>query len=80
MWDSEFAEYNSMEMGPNRDVVGEMLQAVSEHGMKTFASFHQYTNWFFFNPGRKICPAGVDINYPQYAGLYGPVREFKMLL
>jgi len=77
MWDSEYAEYNSMDMGPHRDVVGEMLRAVRKHGMKTFASFHQYTNWFFFNPGRKLCPRGVDVNNPKYAGLYGPVREFK---
>jgi len=77
MWDSEYAEYNSMDMGPHRDVVGQMLRAVREHGMKTFASFHQYTNWFFFNPGRKICPEGVDVNNPKYAGLYGPVRKFK---
>jgi alpha-L-fucosidase len=77
MWDSEYAEYNSMDMGPRRDVVGEMLQAVRKHGMKTFASFHQYTNWFFFNPGRKICPPGVDVNDPEFAGLYGPLREYK---
>jgi alpha-L-fucosidase len=77
MWDSEYAEYNSMDMGPHRDVVGEMLKAVRKHGMKTFASFHYYTNWFFFNPGRKICPKGVDVNNPKYAGLYGPVREYK---
>jgi len=66
-----------MDMGPHRDVVGEMLKAVRKHGMKTFASFHYYTNWFFFNPGRKICPKGVDVNNPKYAGLYGPVREYK---
>lgn len=77
MWDSEFAEYNSMDMGPNRDITGEMLEAVRKYDMKTFVSFHQYTNWFFFNPGRKICPPGVDVNNPEYAGLYGPVREYK---
>ena len=77
MWDSDYVEYNSMDMGPHRDVAGEMLKAVRKHGMKTFASFHYYTNWFFFNPGRKICPPGVDVNNPEYAGLYGPVREYK---
>jgi alpha-L-fucosidase len=77
MWDSEYAEFNSMDMGPHRDVVGEILQAVREQGMMTFASFHQYTNWFFFNPGRKLCPEGVDVNDPEYAGIYGPVREYR---
>jgi alpha-L-fucosidase len=77
MWDSEYAEYNSMDMGPQRDITGEVLEAVRKQGMKTFASFHQYTNWFYFNPGRKICPPGVDVNNPKYVGLYGPVREYK---
>jgi len=77
MWDSKYAEYNSMDMGPHRDIVGEMLKAVRKHGMKTFASFHQYTNWFFFNSGRKLCPKGVDVNNPEYAGLYGPAHGFK---
>jgi alpha-L-fucosidase len=77
MWDSEFAEYNSMDKGPKLDITGEMLEAVRKYGMKTFVSFHQYTNWFFFNPGRKICPPGVDVNNHEFAGLYGPVREYK---
>ncbi|MDX1701412.1 MAG: alpha-L-fucosidase, partial [Melioribacteraceae bacterium] len=77
MWDSEFAEYNSMDMGPKRDITGEMLDAVRKQGLKTLATFHQYTNWFYFNPGRKICPPGVDVNDPKYVGLYGPIREYK---
>ena len=76
MWDSDCAEYNSMDMGPRRDVVGEMLEAVRKHDMKTFASFHYYTNWDFFNPGRKICPKGMDVNNRKYEGLYAPVREY----
>jgi alpha-L-fucosidase len=76
MWDSDVAEYNSMDMGPHRDVVGEMFEAVRKQDMKTFASFHYYTNWDFFNPGRKICPQGVDVNDRKYEGLYAPVREY----
>jgi len=77
MWDSEVGEYNSMDMGPRRDVTGEMLEAVRKQDMKTFASFHYYTNWFFFNPGRMLCPYRTDVNDPRYAGLYGPVRDVK---
>jgi alpha-L-fucosidase len=77
MWDSEFAEYNSMDMGPKRDITGEIVEAVRKQGLKTVTTFHQYTNWFYFNPGRKICPPGVDVNDPKYTGLYGPIREYK---
>jgi len=77
MWDSKHHEYNSGDMGPERDIAGEMLEAVKKQDMKTFASFHYYTNWFFFNPGRMLCPYKTDVNDPQYSGLYGPVRDTK---
>ena len=77
MWDSEFAEYNSMDMGPKRDIAGEIMNAIRKEGLRTVASFHQYTNWYYFNPGRKLCPPGVDVNNPEYVGLYGPIREYK---
>jgi alpha-L-fucosidase len=77
MWDSEHHEYNSMDMGPKRDITGEILEAVRKQGLRTFASFHYYTNWFYFNPGRMLCPYLTDVNDPQYSGLYGPVRDTK---
>ena len=77
MWDSEHHEYNSGDMGPMRDITGEILEAVRNEGLKTFASFHYYTNWFFFNPGRMICPYKTDVNNPKFSGLYGPVRDVK---
>jgi alpha-L-fucosidase len=77
MWDSDFAEYNSMDMGPERDIAGEIMEAIRNEGLRTVATFHQYTNWFYYNPGRKLCPPGVDVNDPKYVGLYGPIREYK---
>jgi alpha-L-fucosidase len=77
MWDSKFAEYNSMAMGPKRDIAGEIMTAIRNQEMRTVATFHQYTNWFYFNPGRKLCLPGVDVNNPEYVGLYGPIREYK---
>jgi len=77
MWDSDFAEFNAMDMGPRRDITGEIVAAVRKQGLKVITSFHQYTNWFYFNPGRKICPPGVDVNDPKYTGLYGPIRAYK---
>jgi alpha-L-fucosidase len=77
MWESDHHEYNSGDMGPGRDITGEILRAIKQQGMKTFASFHYYTNWFFFNPGRMLCPMRTDVNDPKYSGLYGPVRDIK---
>jgi alpha-L-fucosidase len=77
MWNSKHHEYNSGDMGPECDITGEILEAVEKQGIKTFASFHYYTNWFFFNPGRMLCPMRTDVNDPKYSGLYGPVRDVK---
>lgn len=77
MWESDHHEYNSGDMGPMRDVTGEILEAVRKQDLKTFASFHYYTNWFYFNPGRMLCPFKTDVNDPKYAGLYGSVRDVK---
>ncbi|NOR34443.1 MAG: alpha-L-fucosidase, partial [Bacteroidales bacterium] len=77
MWDSEHHEYNAGQMGPMRDITGEILEAIRKQDLKTFASFHYYTNWFFFNPGRMLSPFKTDVNDPKYSGLYGPVRDVK---
>jgi alpha-L-fucosidase len=77
MWDSEHHEYNSGDMGPKRDITGEMLEAVRKQGIKTFASFHYYTNWIYFNPGRTICPYKTDVNDPKYTGLYGSIKDIN---
>jgi len=77
MWDSDHHEYNAGDMGPMRDITGEILEAIRKQDLKTFASFHYYTNWIYFNPGRMLCPYKTDVNDPKYSGLYGPVRDVK---
>jgi len=77
MWDTEFTAYNAMDMGPKRDISGEIMEAIRNEGLRTVGTFHQYTNWFYFNPGRKLCPPGVDVNDPQYEELYAPARDYK---
>jgi alpha-L-fucosidase len=70
MWDTQYDEYNSMKMGPHRDVVGEMVQAVRRQGMKVVVTFH-HIRWDYYNAGRKLCPPGIGVNDPKLAGLYG---------
>ena len=74
MWDSEIDEYNSMDMGPKRDITGEMAAAIKKRGMKFLTAFHNL-RWNWLDVGRKLCPEGVGINDPKYAGLYGPVHK-----
>jgi len=70
MWDSAYSPYNSMNMGPHRDVVGEMAQAVRKQGMKVVTTFHN-VRWDYYDAGRQLCPKGVGVNDPKLSGLYG---------
>jgi len=74
MWDTEYDEYNSMDMGPHRDIVGEMAKAVKRRGMKFITTFHNL-KWDFYDDGRRLCPEGTGVNDPKYSGLYGPVHK-----
>ncbi|WP_115866554.1 alpha-L-fucosidase [Marinoscillum furvescens] len=40
MWDSEINPWNAADMGPQKDITGEMLAALKKRGLKTITSFH----------------------------------------
>ena len=44
MWDSEFTPWNAMNMGPKRDITGELAKAIRARGMKFVATFHHARN------------------------------------
>lgn len=66
MWDSELTPFNAMDMGPKRDIVGELEKAIRKRGMKFFTSLHHELN--YTNVKIKDGWAGAD---PKYAKLYG---------
>ncbi len=68
MWDSRVNPWNAARMGPKRDVVGEMAQAVRKRGLKFVTTFHHQWLWAWYPT---FDPA-VDASRPEYAGLYGP--------
>ncbi|WP_372772389.1 alpha-L-fucosidase [Mangrovibacterium sp.] len=44
MWDSEVNPWNAADMGPKRDVLGEMFKALEKRNLKTIATFHHARN------------------------------------
>lgn len=44
MWDSELNPWNAADMGPKRDITGEMAAALRKRGMKVITSFHHARN------------------------------------
>lgn len=73
MYDSELTEWNAAKMGPCRDIIGELSQAVREQGLKFGVSNHRVENWDFMYPS--INPDSTDLFLPEYASFYGPPQK-----
>ena len=71
MYDSGFSDWCAARMGPKRDVIGELADAVRDAGMIFGASTHRAEHWWFMDEGRKF---DSDVNDPAYAELYGPAE------
>jgi alpha-L-fucosidase len=72
MYDSSLTAWCAAKMGPRRDVLGELAQAVRAQGMRFGASSHRAEHDWFFDGGRSF---DSDVNDPQYAALYGPAEQ-----
>ncbi len=44
MWDSDVTPWNAKDMGPMRDITGEIAQAIRDQGMKVITTFHHARN------------------------------------
>ena len=73
MYDSRLTEWNAVQKGPQRDLIGELAAAVRAEGMKFGVSNHRVENWDFMYPS--IAPDSTDLFLPAYAGLYGPPQK-----
>ena len=74
MWDSKVTPFNSMQMGPKRDIIGELAVAVRKHGMKLGVANHGIENFEFINPplelAEKMKAEKVDLYDPKWADFY----------
>ena len=76
LWNSKYQEWNSVKMGPKKDVVGMFRKAALENGLKFGVSEHLWISWKWFAVSHlsdKTGPlAGIpyDGNDPQYERLY----------
>ena len=77
MYDSAINPWNSVKMGPHRDIIGELRGAILGEGLHFGLSSHRAEHWFFFEGGRAF-PS--DVQDPKYAGLYGPAKNRKLIM
>ena len=76
MYDTDYNRWNASNMGPKRNVVGELKEAVEQEGMVFCASTHRAEHYFFMNTGRTI---DSDVNDEQYRDFYGPAYHCEEL-
>lgn len=72
MYGTALSKWNAVEMGPHKDIIGEIAAAAKRKGMIFGLSSHRIEHWWFMNGGRKM---DSDVNDPEYADFYGPARE-----
>lgn len=74
MYDSKLTRWNAKQMGPCRDVIGELAEAVRHEGLKFGVSNHRIENWDFMYP-LNMPKDSTDLFLPEYADLYGPPQK-----
>ncbi|MEO6229429.1 MAG: alpha-L-fucosidase [Ferruginibacter sp.] len=72
MYKTAYSKWNAFEMGPKRDVIGELATEIRKQGLIFGLSSHRIEHWFFMNGGRRF---ESDVLDPQYEDFYGPARE-----
>lgn len=72
MYKTALSKWNAFNMGPHRDVVGELAAEIKKQGLIFGLSSHRIEHWFFMNGGRHQASdflEGKDMDF------YGPARE-----
>ena len=46
MWDSRYTEWDAADRGPQRDIIGELAEAVRAEGLRFGASYHAMLNYY----------------------------------
>ncbi|WP_420844373.1 alpha-L-fucosidase [Lacticaseibacillus kribbianus] len=72
MYRSELSHWNAYEMGPHRDVLGELRTATLEAGLHFATSNHRAEHWWFMGHGREF---DSDVREPMKKGdFYWPAQ------
>ena len=58
LWDSKYQPWNSMRIGPKRDILGEWASAARKFGLPFGISFHADHAWLFYETSRRYDRGG----------------------
>lgn len=69
MYDTALSQWCAAKMGPRRDLIGDLAEAVRQEDMVFGVSSHRAEHWWFMNGGMTF-PS--DVQDPRYRDFYGP--------
>ncbi len=69
MWDSKYQPWNSTNMGPNRDLVGEWVAAAKNAGMRFGITFHHEYSWWWWQTAFQSDATGAKAGVPYDGNL-----------
>lgn len=72
MYHTALSKWNAYDMGPHRDIIGELAAEVKRQGLIFGLSSHRIEHWFFFNGGKTF---DSDVLDPKYNDFYGPAHR-----
>lgn len=75
MYESQINPWNSLKMGPQRDIGLELKKAFESKGLRFGTSSHRAWNWRYYNFDKNL---GYDNTDPKFASFYGephPIDE-----
>ncbi len=70
MYKSDISNWNSYQMGPKRDIIGELSAEAKKRGIVNGASSHRIEHWFFMGHGREFESDITDAE--KYGDFYYP--------
>lgn len=90
MYKSAISRWNAYEMGPKRDVLGELKQAIEQEGLTFCTSSHRAEHWFFMSGGKQFesdikeplkrgdfyWPSMPDVNFEDLQSKPYPTKEY----
>ena len=77
MYNTALSRWNAYNMGPKRDVIGELAEASRKANVTFGLSSHRIEHWWFMGGGRSF---DSDVNDSAYADFYGPAQKQEILL
>src|ERR1019366_4545409 len=81
LWDSALTKYDAKDMGPKRDLIGELATAVRKQGLKFGVCNHRMEHFTFINPLADLKTDLYDTNWAEFYSVAdrGPDAQQRFL-